>query len=214
MNSKPPPANIGLRVAIAIIFGMTLLSGIVHGYLDGRWADQADLNAIGARLADLPERCGDWALTQKLDLSANAARQLQCHGFESRRYTNEKTGVQIQVFVLFGPRGPIAVHTPEICFGSLGSIVQERQLESISTATGRDDFWSVQFSTDSNQQPSMEVWYAWTHGTRWEASENPRYLLTKNLYKIQVAGPVSNEFQQPCREFLEAFLPDLKTILE
>ena len=118
------------------------------------------------------------------------------------------------MFVLFGPRGPIAVHTPEICLGSIGSAVGERQLESISTDTGKHEFWSVQFATKFDVQPSLEVWYAWTYGTRWEASKNPRYLLTENLYKLQVSGPVSNQVQQPCREFLEALLPNLEKVLQ
>ena len=56
------------RVPIAIVLGLTLFSGMVHGYLDGRWASTADLEQLGSRLGDLPESCGDWLLTETTEL--------------------------------------------------------------------------------------------------------------------------------------------------
>jgi hypothetical protein len=203
------------RFAVAVVFGLTLLSGVVHGYLDRRWSSNADVKAIGARLANLPERSGDWVVSEKSELSAGVAQMLRCYGSEVRTYRNDQTGVAVKVAVLFGPRGPIAVHTPEICYSSIGtSQTRERQVESVSTATQRHELWSVQFSRDPEPQPSLEVWYAWTDGTRWEARENPRYWWTENLYKIQVAGPISDNSQQPIGDFLQAFLPDLERIMQ
>jgi hypothetical protein len=213
-NEKTSSPIASRRIAIAIILGLTLFSGVVHGYLDGRWSSKTDSISIGGRLQDLPQRSGDWVLSRTSELSEGAAQMLQCYGSEMREYRNEQTDARVNVAVLFGPRGPIAVHTPEICYSSNGtSPTRPRQIESISTVTRRHELWSVQFSRNQEPQPSLEVWYAWTVGARWQASKYPRFWVTENLYKVQVAGPVGSETQRPCREFLEAFLPDLEKIV-
>lgn len=198
------------RVAIAAILGLTLLSGVVHGYLDGRWSSETDLVAQGDRLQQLPQQSGDWVLTGTSELDDEVASMLRCYGSVMRDYRNVKTEERITVAVMFGPRGPIAVHTPEVCYRSVGTTqTRTRQVESIPTVTHGHELWSVEFTSEQAGAP-FEVWYAWTDDVRWQASERPRFWLTDNLYKIQIAGPVGDETRRPCREFLQAFLPDLE----
>jgi hypothetical protein len=212
--SQSTSSSSSRRVAIAAVLGLTLLSGVVHGYLDGRWSSKTDLIAVGKRLHDLPPRSGDWVLSETSELAEGAAEILRCYGSEMRVYRNEKTDDRVTVAVLFGPRGPIAVHTPEVCYSSVGTRqTRERQVESITTVAMHHELWSVQFSKDGDPTPSLEVWYAWTAGSQWQASKYPRFWMAENLCKIQVAGPVGDEGNQPCRQFLEEFLPDLEKIL-
>jgi len=216
-NSTEPPKNPpspkmaqGVAVAIAI----TLLAGIAHGYLDGRWSAQLDLRAQGAMVKELPDKCGSWVLVNEGDLDQGAADVLRCYGSTVCEYLNEETGDRINVAVLFGPRGPTAIHIPEICFNSIGTNqVGDRQVETINIAGTEHTLWSVQFARGDDPRPSIDAWYAWSDGGAWQASNYPRFWMTDTLYKVQVSGPVSEGASvSPCRSFLTAFLPHLEEL--
>ncbi len=202
------------RISVAVVIGLTLLSGVVHGNLHGRWGRGDEFAGTGARLHELPERCGDWKLAKQLELPDYAAKMLRCYGSEVRVYRNEVTNVSVNATVLFGPRGPTAVHTPEVCFKSVGTKqVGTRQVETLRSGNERHQLWSAKFSRQPLPEPSVETWWAWRDGSSWQASDNPRYGWTENLYKIQVAGPVGDDTQQPCRDFLTAFLPHVEKVV-
>lgn len=198
-----------LRIAAtSVLISLTLFAGVVQGYLDGRWTANKDLRAVGNKLDGLPDQVGEWKLTESTELDANAAKLLRCYGSSVRIYENEKTGAMVNVALLFGPRGPIAVHTPEICYSSVGTKqIGDRQAERITGAGVNDGLWSVQFAVDPSSNPALEVWYGWSDGGSWEARNQPRFWLTENLYKVQVAGPTGNEANQPVKDFMKAFLP-------
>jgi hypothetical protein len=199
------------RVPLAVVLGLTLLSGIVHGVLDGRWSQPTDLIAVGSLLGDVPDRVGDWKLVEDRELQPNAASLLRCYGSIVRVYRNEQSGATVNVAVLYGPRGPIAVHTPEVCYSSVGTEqVGPTRREEILVGSERHRFWEVQFSRDGDPKPSLNVWYSWSDGGNWKDSDYPRIWLTENLYKIQVAGPLGMDGQRPVAEFLEVFLAQLQ----
>jgi hypothetical protein len=197
------------------VIGLVLLSGVVHGMLDGRWSKASDMNEQGQGLSQLPDTCGEWEVVEKRELEQRAAEMLRCFGSEYRVYRHREQDVSVSVVLLFGPRGPIAVHTPEICYDSVGTeIVRERQAEKISTVKNQHQLWSVQFSSDENQDPDLEVWYAWSDGGGWKAAKHPRFWMTDSLYKIQLAGPIGQGGFQPCRDFLDAFLPQVEKVIQ
>jgi hypothetical protein len=68
----------------------------------------------------------------------------------------------------------------------------------------------VQFAEEPYPDPNLEVWYAWSDGGNWKDSDYPRFWMTENLYKIQVAGPVGDDQWRPIASFLEAFVPKLQ----
>lgn len=194
--------------ATAVLISLTLFAGVVHGYLDGRWTANRDLQAVGDKLEGLPEQVGDWRLTERSELDANAAKLLRCYGSSVRIYENEKTGAMVNVALLFGPRGPIAVHTPEICYSSVGTKqIGNRKAERLTAGGTSDALWSVQFAVNPDPNPTLEVWYGWSDGGAWEARDQPRFWLTENLYKVQVAGPAGNDAGRPVKDFMKAFLP-------
>ncbi|MCP4885115.1 MAG: exosortase-associated EpsI family protein [Planctomycetaceae bacterium] len=199
------------RLPVAIMLGLTLFSGVVHGVLDGRWSQPENLIAVGAQLQEVPERVGDWELIERNELQESAAELLRCYGSIVRVYKNQNNGVLVNVAVMYGPRGPIAVHTPEVCYDSVGTKqVGATKRETILAATERHGFWSVQFAQEPYPDPNLEVWYAWSDGGNWKDSDYPRFWMTENLYKIQVAGPVGDDQWRPIASFLEAFVPKLQ----
>lgn len=196
------------RIPFAIIITLTLLSGIVHGIIDGRWAKAEDLIAKGSQLSEIPDEFGDWTLVETRELDPKAAEMLRCYGSSVRVYRNVTREIEITVAILYGPRGPIAVHTPEVCYSSVGTEqVGERKVENIRHGSAKDQFWSVKFAEGGDSAPTMEVWYGWNDGNGWIASKNPRFWMVDSLYKLQIAGPPGFADFRPCKEFLTEFLP-------
>lgn len=202
---------------LAIILSLTVASGLVHGYLDGRWAAGSSAEATAQMLPQLPEQVGPWVRVSDHELDRSAQKLLQCYGYLNRQYWNPATGERVTVAVLFGPRGPIAVHTPEICYSSAGTVpVGDRVAESIESGGETDQLWHLQLAQSSDPAPILDVWYGWSDGGPWQAGKYPRVWLTDRLFKIQLAGPASaaGGGELPCRDFLHHFLPAVREVLE
>lgn len=211
-----PPKNraTGQTVALVLVVILAIGSGLVHGWLDGRWSSGPDLASIGERLNKLPEALGDWVLLRHQEMPANALQMLRCYGHTLRVYQHSKTGAQVTIAVLLGPRGPIAVHTPEICYSGQGvKQAKERQSVPIKANGLAHSVWQLNFLSKSDSSPALEVFYAWSDGGAWQASKYPRFWLTSRLYKFQLAGPppASGE-QSACVDFLQNFLPALSNL--
>lgn len=207
-NPKIPQSR---RVIVASLLGLTLLSGVVHGYLDGRWTTRESRSDQGALLAELPKSFGAWNVLDEQELQEGAQQLLRCYGSVVRVYQHQETGVMVNVAVIYGPRGPIAVHTPEVCYNSVGTKqTRPRRAETFQTNDKRHQFWSVEFSRDDEPDASLAVYYGWSDGGAFVAAESPRFWLTDDLYKLQLAGPVTGSAFDPCHSFLEALLPHLE----
>ena len=205
-------SNRGFSVTIPVIvvLFLTSVSGAVHGLLDGRWNKSVDSIAQGKKLENLPEQIGGWVLTEKKELNEKASQLLRVHGSVVRTYYNQSLDTEVTVAVLYGPRGPIAVHTPEICYKSVGTkLIGKRRAVEL----GNDELWSTRFGSEENGKPKFEVWYGWSDGGNWIAAEAPRFWMTDNLYKIQLAGPVGSSFS-PNEKFLAEFLPQLASLIQ
>ena len=199
-------------VALSLGVGLTVVSGLAFGWLDARWVSSPDMAAIGDKLEHLPERVGDWALVESQQLDENARQMLRCYGDIVRVYVNVNSGRRLTVAVLLGPRGPIAVHTPEICYSGRG-VQQEggRQRVEVSSGGAEHSLWQNNFLSKVDRQPELEVLYAWSDGGPWQAAERPRYWLTDRLYKIQLAGPPTPAGQpSESLQFLELFFEQLQ----
>ena len=79
MTDSSPSLNTH-RVPIAIVLTLTMLSGVVHGFLDGRWTEHADLEKVGSKLQDLPSQIGEWNLVDQSDLRDKEVEMLRCYG--------------------------------------------------------------------------------------------------------------------------------------
>jgi hypothetical protein len=203
--------SIPLLVAATI----AIVSGLAHGWLDGRWVDKPNVEAIGAKLKELPNQFGDWAIVENQKLPDSALSQLQCYGYTLQVYQNAKTGRRVNVAVLFGPRGPIAVHTPEICYSGQGVTPSDvRSKEVIVVDSEEHTLWRVNLQSKRDSKPELEAYYAWSDGSKWQAADYPRAWLTGQLYKIQLAcQPASDGEVADALLFLQQFLPILQPLL-
>ncbi|PAY16621.1 hypothetical protein CKO51_25960 [Rhodopirellula sp. SM50] len=203
------------RVIVASLLALTLLSGVVHGYLDGRWTTQTSRSDQATLLNQLPTAIGPWTMLDEQQLPESTQRLLRCYGSVVRVYQHTETGVMVNFAIMYGPRGPIAVHTPEVCYSSVGTNqTRPRRMETFETKENRHHVWSVEFSRDDEPEASLAVYYGWSDGGAFVAADSPRFWLTDDLYKIQLAGPVTGSAIDPCHSFLEAFLPHLEKLVQ
>ena len=201
-------------ITVAIVACVTIVAGILHGNMTDRWGISDDGKKAGELIEQLPEKFGNWELQEEgREMSGEARKQLRCHGYAYGTYVNPKTGKSASIAFLLGPPGPIAVHTPEICFSSRDfKATGKRKPITIETNGGeKSRFWSLGFKSTRIDASDIQVVYAWNGGKGWTASKSPRweYSGSPYLYKLQIVCPANDPTsgQNPCEQFLKEFLP-------
>ena len=210
-----------LLIVVSAVIGTTLLVGAIQGKLSRRWGMPAEVSVWGERLESLPGDVGPWQLSENSRLGSEVVDVLECVGHLKRTYVHRQTGESVDVAVTVGPAGPIAVHTPEVCYSAQNyQVERSRERVELPTADGRTDaFWAVTLDSKHSGEHPIRVYYAWTAGGPWQASERPRFQFSGKpcLYKIQLTCPAptgsSTETGDACRRFLEAFVPALDRVL-
>jgi Protein of unknown function (DUF3485) len=208
--------SILLSIALILTTGGV---GYWHGKLSARWGVAPDVQQAGAKLHELPETFGDWKLYKEEELAKEAAEELHCYSSVQRVYIHEKSGVQVSFVILFGPVGPISVHTPEICYSSSDySVATQREPMIVPATSGENDqLWDLRLKATRITGQPLRVVYGWTSNGIWQASKRPRFSFAGQpyLYKLQIAmvvPPVDSKFDY-CEDFLQAFLPVVRPLL-
>jgi uncharacterized protein DUF3485 len=202
-------------VAVLLAVGLTVASGTVIGKMSNRWGPSQDSLAAARKLEEFPEEFGNWKLRSSERMSDDVVEMLECSGHFSRVYANQESGEVVNVAVTVGPSGPIAVHTPEVCFSSRAHKTLESR-KSTAVGDSDDQFWATTFESNDLNANLIRVYYGWTPGDHWAATENPRVSLAwcPYLYKIQLAShlPAGTDLtsNDPCKNFLEDFIPVMK----
>jgi hypothetical protein len=198
---------IGVGTAIA----MLLLGGVSHGLFSNRWGVAEDIVSLGKKLSEIPTEIGPWKCTQDSKLDENVEKTLEAKGYISRLYTHQTTGESVNVFVVFGPKGPIAVHTPEVCY-SARAVTQtsERTPAPVESEFKEGALWKLAFETNTVDKRKMNVFYGWSEGGVWQAAANPRFWRTNYLYKIQTSCQATGKKEDSTDEFFKLFLPELR----
>lgn len=206
------------RRYLLLVFALflTLGSGYLPGAL-GRLRGGDSMAAAVEQLKDTPQEFGAWQMQAELSLEPQLVEMLQCAGSVYRSYRNRETGDTVTLTLLVGPPGPTVVHTPEICFSSQGFHVESspvrRKIDLPGHATAA--FWEATFEPDQPDPAGpqrLTAWHALSDGGAWLAPDYPRLVFATRpfLMKMQLASLASPESGDPCRAFLEAFLPELK----
>jgi hypothetical protein len=207
-------------LAIALVALITCGSALLAGNYNDRWGRPEALLEAAARVDRIPAQIGSWELQAAKPLPDESVEMLQCAGHTSRTYRHRETGQIINMFVIVGPPGPTAAHTPEICYSSRDySIVSRTEKAVLPTPTHPDSsVWELTMRGNDVRADVLHVAYAWNAGDGWQASDSPRYGFSGKpyLYKLQVAGILDSSKQgqsEPCRAFLSELLPVLDDIL-
>ena len=186
----------GWRIgAVALATLIIVGTGLAYGHYSHRWGPPADMASAVSQVDRLPKQLGEWSAIEELTMGETELEMLECAGYCHRRYVQTGTGKTVTVAILLGPPGPIAVHTPEICFSSRAYDIQRRrELTSVASDDSQSHtFWQVEFASRNALAESLQVMYAWSDGERWFASKSPRFEFAAlpYLYKLQLSAPVS-----------------------
>ena len=210
-----------LLLGIVITVGLTIASGALQGMRSNRWGPSDTLQQAGAKVEAIPQNFAAWEMKKAEEMEPYSLDQLQPAGYIQRLYVNRDSGAAVNVTVMVGMSGPIAVHTPEICYGGRDhQQLGPRQATSVPCATGGEEtVWKTTFRMKGIDAQELNVYYAWSPGGHWVAAENPRfsYAMKPLLYKIQLASQVpswrNDKATDPGLQFLSDFLPVLQKYL-
>lgn len=194
---------------------LVLVAGVVHGFWTDRWHTSRAVETAVANLDSVPRSVGDWkAEPLPSDLDDKAIP-----GQLYLRYVNQKTGDSITLVLLCGRPGPVAIHTPDVCYGASGFKVGRK---ADFTPPGFKDahfFTTEAQHSSAADQTRLRIFWSWFAAGRWEAPENPRVSFTRLpvLYKLHISRDMAADVpldQDPCADFLRQMLPELQKALE
>lgn len=203
-------------VSLALVLVLTAGGGVLHGRLSNRWGPPAAMVTAGARLSQLPTHFASWDEQSSQHLPESTRLMLECTGDSVRCYVNSATKSMVEATLLVGPAGPLAVHTPEICFSSRDyqAVGKRRRVTIIDSEGVEHKLWKIDFRRRDVDSSLVHVYYAWSVGGPWMAPDKPRYQLAgwPYLYKIQLIGyPTNNVSLRPI-DPVPAFLQEFSTV--
>ena len=163
-------------------------------------------------------RVGDWEATP-FQLGERERKAAGADACLARVYTNAGRGLSVSVVLLGGLPGDIAIHTPDVCYPSMGLRPgHARRGGSIiaRNATIRERNSRPPLAARGGANPSvLRIFWAWHATTGWAAPEDARWRFASEptlckLYVIREAGAAAIDPDlDPCNDFLDVFLPEL-----
>jgi hypothetical protein len=203
-----------LSAATALI--LVIGSGLVYGLWTGRWdppTESPDMTGIFERI---PLELGDW---RGIPVESDVRGAGPILGHVERRYTNQRTRDIITISLVCGKPGPVAIHTPDVCYGSSGYDVGAcRRLTPPHTE--KTEFWTADAKKQkSTEQLRLRIFWAWNGGDGWQAADNPRlafvrYPLLYKLYLIRELPATGDGLDDdPCVDLFHQLAPELQRAL-
>lgn len=211
--------HLPLLIGIAIIIS----AGFVHGRWTNRWRNSDELEQAIARLDRIPLAIGDWQ-GQPLELDREQLEQGEIDGYLARRYVDRKTGQAISILLVCGLPGPIAEHTPDVCYGGSGYdlTAESAQWSAPSESSQTPPAFQVGTFLKAGSIPpqALRIFWAWKADGSWQAPTDPRLAFATQpaLYKLYVIrelkSPAEGIEDDPAATFLRAtLLPELEKTL-
>lgn len=200
---------------------LLIVSGVAHALRTDRWFVADELVSAAQKLDAVPNEFGDWK-SEEVERDAEMLEAAEARGCYSRRFSNSKTGELLHVLILCGRPGPIAVHTPDVCFVASGQTLVARQSHMIQSdsADRLGEFYVGDFSRTVDGVPyQMRTFWAWSADGDWKIADNTRleFATYPFLYKMYVSHtvPVRSEFDETdaALEFMKEFLPHVHQTL-
>jgi hypothetical protein len=209
------------RTVAAMVVGLVLLTvlpAIVQGVVTGRWRGAANISDAAARLEAFPSQFGDWQQQGDEKVPEEALRELQCAGYFSRHYVNQRLGRDVTVILMVGPAGPLIRHPPEICYGNRANQLLGKPVEiDLQTSDNvKHRFRLLNYDNPRAASGQFSVCYGWSEDGAWNVPAYPRveYGSAPMLFKMQVlttdAVPKEGGLPPATARFLNDFLPLLR----
>jgi len=147
-------------------------------------------------------------------MGATELQMLSCAGYVNRKYVDRETGDVVSLAIYVGPPGPIAVHTPEVCYSSRDYTAEgaRKRVDFPGSNEIGHTLWNTRFRSNNAIGERLSVYYGWLADDAWTAAESPRFAYAGSpmLFKLQIAAPVppadAAEQKDPCRAFLQELM--------
>jgi hypothetical protein len=202
--------------AIVLIVG----TGLLHGDWTNRWGESAVLQALDARFESVPMAIGDWNATV-VNVSDRERSATGAVAWLSREYKNPKRSVSVSVVLLAGLPGDVSKHTPDVCSGANGYVVDtpRRTQLSVGTESRPVEFHTALATKQGTTPTELRIFWSWKASHEWSAPDDPRWAFSHapvlfKLYAIrETAGVNADPDDDPCQDFLRAFLPELDRVV-
>lgn len=206
----------GLLVAVTLVIG----GGVGHGMITHRWQPATRADGPETRIASIPLQLGEWDGTDG-ELSEAERSAAGVTHYLMRSYKNQATGDVVNVTLMCGPTGPIAVHPPTACYRGAGyqqagetrnTVVRfEKTAHTFAIA----DFYKPARS----DQPQPRIYWAWSTNGHWQTPDSPRIEFASSpvLFKLYVTceRPFgSKPGPTPADDLLKRLLPEVQRIFE
>jgi hypothetical protein len=212
---------------LPLVAGLVVLAltTVVHGLWTGRWQLSDEPAASARKLHNLSTTVGDW-FAEETELDARQLAQAQVVGYVARRYTHRSTGSTVSILVLCGRHGPVAVHTPDVCYAGAGYEPVTPQEKYVLPAGGPlplaqpVEFWTQKFRKQSVTEPEhLRIYWSWSAAGPWEAADNPRWTFAGRpaLYKLYIIFSLPDGQEpapgDPRLDFIPLLMADLHQAL-
>lgn len=199
---------------------VVLLAGVAHGLYSHRWEPAAEMGDVQGRLDGLSHAIGSWT-GKDFPMDPETLDRASIRAYLSRDYHNTATGRSVRILVVAGPPGPIAVHTPDVCYQGAGYELSGEP-EAVAVGTDKGRLWRGKFDKTQSPVPAaLLIAWGWNGGDGWEAADHRttrvRYAFRPVLYKLYLVTdtlPSDKKGQgDPLGEFAGQLLPELDRAL-
>ena len=174
-------------------------------------------------LAELPMKLGSWE-GRAATLDPQIVRITGSTDLVARRYVDRRTGVGLDVIVLYGPTSDMMFHIPEVCYPSAGFEampgVFERPIAVEGGGPAPVPFRSLAFTKgEGGLADSQEVYYSLRYDGRWTTrSASPKASRRiPGMYKVQasrrISGRERRDVDNPGEPFLAALVGEIEARL-
>lgn len=206
---------------VLTVIPLLLAYGVAEGLWSDRWRTSGELEQAPAKLERLPKSLGPWR-GEDGELSAREAQVAELRAHLLRCYVHSETGEALTVLAVCGRPGPVAVHSPRVCFGGAGFIPSAPRTRHAVRPDGpgaQAEFWAERYGKAGPIPEHLEVHYGWNAGAGWEAADSPRlhFARSRALYKLYVvrrlARPDEPAGEGPVPDFLRLLVPVLDECL-
>jgi hypothetical protein len=206
-----------LPLLTAVALG--ICCGLVHGFWTDRWTRSRAPAEAAARLTRVPLEAGDW---QAEPLPFNERETEAISGRLYRRYVNRLSGSAVTVALVSGLPGPVAIHTPDVCYKANGFKVASPIKYRHAATAGAPA--AELLTADLEKARAAEVlhqriFWSWTTAGTWSAPDNPRWQFAAEpvLYKLYLVREMSAADEpleeDPCIDLMRQLLPQLHQVL-
>lgn len=199
-------------ILIAAGIGVLLVGQVADSAVNGvSQNDSKALEQAVARLYSVPKKIAQWESTSS-ELSPEEIKGASIAGYVRRQYRDPNTGYVVNLTILVGKSGPMAVHPPTACFEGIGYVmVAGPTPTTINHNDAASDFNKSSFRQSNVTLPTLvRVFWGWGTDGFWSAPENPRFDFRGQpyLYKMYVTDNWPEQTGRTPLPQIETFVQD------